>query len=43
MLEIDNEMTSGFTSLGTRVQSWWRLAVSRPTEREALRFGPAAW
>ncbi|MDQ3600531.1 MAG: ATP-binding protein, partial [Actinomycetota bacterium] len=38
VLEIDDEMTSGFTSLGTRVRSWWRLAVSGPTDREALRL-----
>ncbi|MBB5956082.1 hypothetical protein FHS29_002668 [Saccharothrix tamanrassetensis] len=38
VLEIDDEMTSGFTALGTRVRSWWRLAVSGPTEREALRL-----
>ena len=36
MLEIDDEMTSGFTALATRVRSWWRLAVSGPTESEAL-------
>ncbi|WP_407652579.1 ATP-binding protein [Amycolatopsis cynarae] len=38
VLEIDDEMTSGFTALATRVRSWWRLAVSGPTEREALRL-----
>lgn len=38
VLEIDDEMTSGFTALATRVQSWWRLAVSGETEREALRL-----
>src|SRR5690606_4817288 len=38
VLEIDDEMTSGFTALATRVYSWWRLAVSGPTEREALRY-----
>jgi hypothetical protein len=38
VLEIDDEMTSGFTALGTRVRSWWRLAVSGPSEREALRL-----
>jgi hypothetical protein len=38
VLEIDDEMTSGFTELGTRVRSWWRLAVSGATEREALRL-----
>ncbi|MEU5693773.1 ATP-binding protein [Actinosynnema sp. NPDC020468] len=38
VLEIDDEMTSGFTALGTRVRSWWRLAVSGPTERDALRL-----
>ena len=37
VLEIDDEMTSGFTALATRVRSWWRLAVSGPTERDALR------
>lgn len=41
VLEIDDEMTSGFTALGTRVRSWWRLAVSGPTEREALRLAQA--
>nr|WP_240438973.1 ATP-binding protein [Actinosynnema mirum] len=41
VLEIDDEMTSGFTSLGTRVRSWWRLAVSGPNEREALRLAQA--
>ncbi|MGH3983498.1 MAG: ATP-binding protein, partial [Pseudonocardiaceae bacterium] len=38
VLEIDDEMTSGFTALGTRVRSWWRLAVSGPTDRDALRL-----
>ncbi|HEY1574140.1 MAG TPA: ATPase, partial [Pseudonocardiaceae bacterium] len=38
VLEIDDEMTSGFTALATRVRSWWRLAVSGATEREALRL-----
>ncbi|WP_431875134.1 ATP-binding protein [Amycolatopsis sacchari] len=38
VLEIDDEMTSGFTALATRVRSWWRLAVSGQTEREALRL-----
>ncbi|GAA2349060.1 ATP-binding protein [Saccharopolyspora halophila] len=38
VLEIDDEMTSGFTALATRVKSWWRCAVSGPTERDALRL-----
>ncbi|MBV8992106.1 MAG: ATP-binding protein [Pseudonocardiales bacterium] len=38
VLEIDDEMTSGFTALGTRVRSWWRVAVSAPTERDVLRL-----
>ncbi|MGO1049159.1 ATP-binding protein [Crossiella sp. CA198] len=38
VLEIDDEMTTGFTSLATRVRSWWRLSVSGATEREALRL-----
>ncbi|HWC81454.1 MAG TPA: ATP-binding protein [Pseudonocardiaceae bacterium] len=38
VLEIDDEMTSGFTALATRVRSWWRLAVSGSTERESLRL-----
>ncbi|MGH3873313.1 MAG: ATP-binding protein [Pseudonocardiaceae bacterium] len=38
VLEIDDEMTSGFTALGTRVRAWWRLAVSGPTDRDALRL-----
>ncbi|WP_374201988.1 ATP-binding protein [Actinokineospora sp. PR83] len=38
VLEIDDEMTSGFTALATRVRSWWRLAVSGPTERDSLRL-----
>ncbi|HEX2298671.1 MAG TPA: ATP-binding protein, partial [Pseudonocardiaceae bacterium] len=38
VLEIDDEMTSGFTAMGTRVRSWWRLAVSGPTDRDALRL-----
>lgn len=38
VLEIDDEMTSGFTALATRVRSWWRLSVSGPTERDALRM-----
>lgn len=38
VLEVDDEMTSGFTALATRVKSWWRLAVSGPTERDALRL-----
>jgi hypothetical protein len=31
-------MTSGFTALAPRVRSWWRCAVSGPTERDALRL-----
>ncbi|SDP65013.1 AAA-like domain-containing protein [Actinopolyspora xinjiangensis] len=38
VLEIDDEMTSGFTALATRVRSWWRMSVSGPTERDALRL-----
>lgn len=38
VLEIDDEMTSGFTAMATRVRSWWRLAVSGPTDRDALRL-----
>jgi hypothetical protein len=38
VLEIDDEMTSGFTALASRVRSWWRLAVSGPTERDTLRL-----
>lgn len=38
VLEIDDDMTTGFTALATRVRSWWRLAVSGPTERDALRL-----
>ncbi|GAA4858976.1 ATP-binding protein [Saccharopolyspora rosea] len=38
VLEIDDEMTTGFTALATRVKSWWRMAVSGPTERDALRL-----
>ncbi|HEX6403292.1 MAG TPA: ATP-binding protein [Pseudonocardiaceae bacterium] len=38
VLEIDDEMTSGFTALGTRVRSWWRVAVSAPAERDVLRL-----
>ncbi|WP_031467914.1 ATP-binding protein [Sciscionella sediminilitoris] len=38
VLEIDDEMTSGFTALATRVRSWWRLAVSGQNERESLRL-----
>ncbi|MQA08034.1 MAG: ATPase [Pseudonocardiaceae bacterium] len=38
VLEIDDEMTTGFTALATRVRSWWRLAVSGPTERDALKL-----
>jgi hypothetical protein len=38
VLEIDDEMTSGFTALATRVRSWWRVAVSGATERDALRL-----
>ena len=38
VLEIDDEMTSGFTAHATRVRSWWRLAVSGATERETLRL-----
>ena len=38
VLEIDDEMTSGFTAHATRVRSWWRLAVSGTTEREVLRL-----
>src|SRR5699024_6494622 len=38
VLEIDDEMTSGFTALATRVRSWWRMAVSGPSVRDALRL-----
>lgn len=38
VLEVDDEMTSGFTALATRVRSWWRMSVSGSTEREALKF-----
>lgn len=38
VLEIDDEMTSGFTALATRVRSWWRLAVSAESERDALKL-----
>jgi hypothetical protein len=38
VLEIDDEMTSGFTALATRVRSWWRLAVSGADQREALKL-----
>ena len=37
VLEIDDEMTSGFTALATRVRSWWRVAVSAPNQRDTLR------
>lgn len=33
---IDDEMTSGFTALATRVRSWWRVAVPGATEQQAL-------
>jgi hypothetical protein len=36
--EVDDQLTSGFTALGTRVRSWWRLAVSAPSRREALQL-----
>nr|WP_083466662.1 ATP-binding protein [Kibdelosporangium sp. MJ126-NF4]CEL17658.1 FIG01036928: hypothetical protein [Kibdelosporangium sp. MJ126-NF4]CTQ91115.1 FIG01036928: hypothetical protein [Kibdelosporangium sp. MJ126-NF4] len=36
--DIDDQLTSGFTAIGTRVRSWWRLAVSAPTRRDALRL-----
>ncbi|GAB3890057.1 hypothetical protein GCM10029964_060910 [Kibdelosporangium lantanae] len=36
--EVDDQLTSGYTALGTRVKSWWRLAVSAPTRREALHL-----
>lgn len=38
VLEVDDEMTSGFTALATRVRSWWRLSVAGNTEREALKL-----
>ncbi len=38
VLAIDDEMTTGFTQYGTRVQSWWRVAVSGSTEQETLRL-----
>jgi AAA-like domain len=34
--DIEDQMTTGFTSLATRVKSWWRVAVSAPTSRDAL-------
>jgi AAA domain-containing protein len=36
--DVDDQLTSGYTALGTRVRSWWRLAVSAPTRREALQL-----
>ncbi|MCR3722839.1 MULTISPECIES: ATP-binding protein [Prauserella salsuginis group] len=38
VLEVDDEMTSGFTALATRVRSWWRMSVSGSSEREALKL-----
>ncbi|MER7015841.1 ATP-binding protein [Saccharopolyspora sp. NPDC000359] len=34
---IDDQMTSGFTALATRVKSWWRVAVSGRDEKQALQ------
>ncbi len=31
VMEIDDEMTSGFTALATRVKAWWRFAVCDAT------------
>nr|WP_083466142.1 ATP-binding protein [Kibdelosporangium sp. MJ126-NF4]CEL13573.1 FIG01036928: hypothetical protein [Kibdelosporangium sp. MJ126-NF4]CTQ99259.1 FIG01036928: hypothetical protein [Kibdelosporangium sp. MJ126-NF4] len=36
--DVDDQLTSGFTALGTRVRSWWRLAISAPSRRDALQF-----
>lgn len=35
---IDDEMQSGLTARGTRVRGWWRMAVSAPTEAQALQY-----
>ncbi len=34
--EVEDEMRSGFDGLRTRVRGWFRIAVSGPTEEEAL-------
>jgi hypothetical protein len=35
--EVEDEMRSGFDGLNTRVRGWFRIAVSAPTEEEALK------
>lgn len=35
-LVVEDEMTMGFTATSARVRSWWRFAVSAPTESETL-------
>jgi hypothetical protein len=35
---IDDELTTGFTSRGTRVQGWWSLALSAPTADAAVEL-----
>jgi len=34
--EVEDEMRSGFDGLSTRLRGWFRIAVSAPTEAEAL-------
>lgn len=35
--EVEDEMRAGFDGLSTRTRGWYRIAVSAPTEEEALK------
>ncbi len=39
--EVEDEMRTGFDGLSTRTRGWYRIAVSAPTEEEALRRAKA--
>ncbi len=36
VLDVEDEMSLGFADQSTRVEAWWRVAVSGETRREAL-------
>jgi hypothetical protein len=36
--QIDDELTTGFTARGTRVQGWWSLALAAPSADEAVEL-----
>lgn len=39
--DVEDEMRSGFDGLSTRVRGWFRIAVSGPTEEDALKRAKA--